>query len=134
MQQSDPQGYRPLRECIAEYMAVSRGVSCTMDHVIITSGSQQGLQLITQVLLEQNDSGWVEEPGNMPAVELLRLLRLNPVAVPLDEHGIDITRASEDAAIPRLIYVTPGGQWPMAMTMSLKRRLELLSFAQAQNS
>lgn len=105
-----------------------------MDHVIITSGSQQGLQLITQVLLEQNDSGWVEEPGNMPAVELLRLLRLNPVAVPLDEHGIDITRASEDAAIPRLIYVTPGGQWPMAMTMSLKRRLELLSFAQAQNS
>lgn len=131
---SDPRGYRPLRECITEYMAVSRGVSCGMDQVIITSGSQQGLQLITQILLEQNDSVWVEEPGNMPAVELLRLLRLNPVAVPLDEHGIDITRAPIDAATPKLIYVTPGGQWPMAITMSLKRRLELLSFAQSQDS
>lgn len=134
LQQCDSQGYRPLRESIAEYMAVSRGVTCTMENVIITSGSQQGLQLLVQVLLEQNDSVWVEEPGNLPAVELLRLLRLNAVAVPLDEHGIDITRAPADAAIPKLIYVTPGGQWPMTMTMSLKRRLALLAFAQTHNS
>tara|TARA_R110000868_G_scaffold411783_1_gene710406 strand:- start:111242 stop:112723 length:1482 start_codon:yes stop_codon:yes gene_type:complete len=134
LEQCDAQGYEPLRAAVAEYMGVSRGVSCSKEQVIITSGAQQGLNLVTQVLLEPRDEIWVEEPGNAPANQLLELLGFNITPVPVDREGIDLTRVPARKKSPKLMYVTPGGQWPMAMTMSLNRRLELLAEAERQQS
>ncbi|EMI41307.1 PLP-dependent aminotransferase family protein [Rhodopirellula sp. SWK7] len=130
----DPQGYQPLRESIAQYMAVSRGFSCHADQVLITSGAQQAVTLISQLLLERNDTVWVEEPGNAPANRLLDVAGANVVPVPLDCEGIDLPHQSRRHTPPKLICVTPGGQWPMGMTMSLNRRLELIALAQRHQS
>ena len=130
----DPQGYQPLRESIAEYMRVSRGVACNAEQVVITAGAQQGLSLVMQLLLEPDDTVWVEDPGNSPANLLIGMYQSHVVHVPLDAEGIDLSRMPSQTKGPKLIYVTPGGQWPMAMTMSLNRRLQLLSVAQQHQS
>ncbi|QEF97937.1 HTH-type transcriptional regulatory protein GabR [Stieleria maiorica] len=130
----DPQGYQPLRESIAQYMAVSRGLSCHADQVVITSGSQQAVTLISQLLLERDDAVWVEEPGNAPANRLLEIAGARLIPLPLDSQGIDLSRVPKNTAPPKLICVTPGGQWPMGMTMSLNRRLELIAAAQRHKS
>ncbi|QDT29987.1 HTH-type transcriptional regulatory protein GabR [Gimesia panareensis] len=134
LDQCDAQGYEPLRQAVAEYMGVSRGVSCNSAQVIITSGAQQGLNLVTQVLLERQDTIWVEEPGNAPANQLLELLGFRIVPVPVDQAGIDLTRVPDQKISPKLIYVTPGGQWPLAMTMSPDRRQQLLTEAERRQS
>ncbi|MCC9654518.1 MocR-like pyridoxine biosynthesis transcription factor PdxR [Rhodopirellula halodulae] len=130
----DPQGYYPLRESIAQYMAVSRGLSCEPEQVVMTSGSQQAFTMIAQLLLNPGDTVWVEEPGNSPANRLLDIAGAKVVPVPLDSEGIDVSRVPDRAAKPKLISVTPGGQWPMGMTMSLTRRLELIALAQRHQS
>lgn len=130
----DPQGYLPLRESIAEYMRVSRGVACTAEQVVVTAGAQQGLSLVLQLLVEREDVVWVEEPGNSPANLLIDIHRSRAVPVPVDDEGIDLSRAPAQGKKPKLIYVTPGGQWPLAMTMSLGRRLQLISVAQQYGS
>lgn len=134
LDQCDAQGYEPLRQAVAEYMGVSRGVSCSSRQVIITSGAQQGLNLVTQLLLEPQDAIWVEEPGNAPANQLLELLGFRILPVPVDQAGIDLTRVPEPQTSPKLIYVTPGGQWPLAMTMSPDRRQQLLAEAERHQS
>lgn len=130
----DPQGYLPLRESIAQYMAVSRGLACDADQVIITSGAQQAVTMLGQLLLERGDIVWVEEPGNAPANRLLSIAGGQLVPLPLDAEGIDLSRAPNTKASPKLICVTPGGQWPMGMTMSLQRRLELIVLAHKHQS
>ncbi len=126
----DPQGYLPLREAVAQYMAVSRGLSCQADQVVITSGAQQAVTMIAQLLVEPGDAVWVEEPGNTPANRLLEVAGAELVPMPLDAEGIDLTQIPRQHKQPKLICVTPGGQWPMGMTMSLNRRLELITMAQ----
>lgn len=129
----EPQGYLPLRESIAEYMGLSRGVDCSADQIVITSSTQQSTMLLGQLLIEPNDIVWVEEPGNSPANSLLELAGAKVEGIPVDSEGINLASAkSKDS--PRLICVTPGGQWPLTMTMSLNRRLELLARAQQSRS
>lgn len=124
----DPQGFLPLRESLAEYMAVSRGVACAADQVVITAGAQQATTLTAQLLLEQKDRVWVEDPGNTPANRLFEQAGARVEGFPLDSEGIDL-RGAENRKSPKLISVTPGCQWPLTMTMSLSRRLELLALA-----
>ncbi|WP_436717189.1 PLP-dependent aminotransferase family protein [Roseiconus lacunae] len=130
----DPQGYGPLRESIARYMAVARGVSCDPDQVVITSGSQQAITIAAQLLLNTGDTVWVEDPGNTPASRLLDIAGASVIPLPLDAEGIDLSRIPTRTPKPRLICVTPGGQWPMGMTMSLNRRLELIAIAHRHGS
>ncbi|MEW4489509.1 PLP-dependent aminotransferase family protein [Thalassoglobus sp. JC818] len=129
----EPIGYRPLRESIAEYMGLSRGVECSPDQVVITSSAQQSMMLLGQLLLDPGDVVWVEEPGNLPANSVLELSGAKIEGIPVDEEGLDLT-AAELKRSPRMICVTPGGQWPLTMTMSLNRRLELLARAQESKS
>lgn len=132
---ADPQGYLPLRQSIAEYMAVSRGVQCTEQQVVITAGAQQGIQLLSQTLLEPGDTVWVEQPGNAPANQILSLMGQRVEGVRVDSQGIEIADAIErQLKTPKLIYVTPSCQWPLSVTMSLSRRLELIQQAQTSGS
>jgi len=127
----DPAGYRPLCQAIADYLATARAVSCSPDQVIVVSGTQQALDLAARVLINPGDPVWIEEPGYPPTRAVLLAAGARPVPVPVDDEGLSVVqgRALEPAA--RLISVSPSHQFPLGVTMSLKRRLELLDQARA---
>ena len=125
----DPLGYRPLREAVAEYLNTSRGVKCTADQVLIVSGAQEGLDRTARVLLNAGQSVWMEEPGYPGAAVVFRALGARICRVPVDSEGLNLKYAIRQWATGRLVYVTPAHQFPLGVTMSLRRRLELLEWA-----
>jgi GntR family transcriptional regulator/MocR family aminotransferase len=66
MNQPDPAGYAPLREAIATYLGISRGIACTPEQVFITIGYQGALELLCRTVLQAGDGGWYENPGYFP--------------------------------------------------------------------
>ncbi len=131
---SDSAGYLPLREAIAEYVQASRGMRCTPSQVIVVSGTQQAITLAAHVLLGAGDVVWFEEPGYPRARGAFRWAGARVVPVPLDEEGLDIEAGATLDGTARLAYVTPSHQYPMGMTMSLQRRLELLNWAEQSDT
>ncbi len=125
----DPGGYRPLREVIAAYVRTSRGVRCDPDQVIVTAGAQQALALTAQVLLDPGDRAWMEDPGYLSMRGALTAAGARVVPVPVDEEGIDVAAGARIAPDARLVYVTPSYQFPLGVTMSQRRRVELLQWA-----
>ena len=127
----DPAGYRPLCQALADYLATARAVSCSPEQVIVVSGTQQALDLAARVLINPGDPVWIEEPGYPPTRAVLLAAGARPVPVPVDDEGLSVVqgRALEPAA--RLISVSPSHQFPLGVTMSLRRRLELLEQARA---
>lgn len=124
-------GYRPLREAVAEYLNTSRGVKCAADQVLIISGVQQALDRAAHLLLDPGDPVWMEEPGYPGAAVVFRAVGAKICAVPVDSEGLNLEagRRCWPQARPRLIYVTPAHQFPLGVTMSLRRRLSLLEWA-----
>ncbi len=125
----DARGYRPLREAIASYLRVARGVDCDPDQVFVVSGSQQALDLAARLLLDPGDAAWIEDPGYLGARAALQGAGAVLVPVPVDEEGFDVARAVQRLPEARLAYVTPSYQYPLGVTMSLSRRLALLDWA-----
>jgi GntR family transcriptional regulator/MocR family aminotransferase len=118
-----------LREAIAAHVAAYRGVSCSPDQVVIVNGSQQGLNLLTQLVLDAGDRVAVEDPG-YPAARLAFEARgLEVTRVPVDEDGlvVDLLAKLEPQ---RMVHVTPSHQDPTGATLSLGRRLALLELAE----
>ncbi|HET9388247.1 MAG TPA: PLP-dependent aminotransferase family protein [Steroidobacteraceae bacterium] len=127
-------GFRPLREAIAGYIGVSRGVKCTADQVLITSGTQQSLDLIARLVLDAGDRVWMEDPGYTAVSVLLRALGAEVIGVPVDAQGLDCEAPRGRARSARLAYVTAGCQFPLGVSLSLKRRLALLRWAEEQGA
>ena len=122
-------GYRPLREAVAEYLNTSRGVKCSADQVLIVSGAQEGLDRTARLLLNPGDPAWMEEPGYPGAAAVLRAIGAKLCGVPVDAEGLDLERGIRRWPRPKLVYVTPAHQFPLGVTMSLRRRLALLEWA-----
>lgn len=122
-------GYRPLRDTIANYVQLARGVRCDSEQVIIVAGSQQGLDLVARVLLDPGDSAWIEDPCYRGAYGALLGAGAKLVPVPVDEQGLDVLAGESACAEARVAYVTPSHQYPLGVTMSLARRLTLLDWA-----
>ena len=123
----DPLGYKPLRQAIAEYLSVSRGVRCVPEQVAVVSGVQEALDLAARLLLKPGDQVCVENPGYPGAALAFQAFGARIFAVGIDEQGVRLPQLR--AQNVRLIYVTPGHQFPLGTTMSLARRLELLEWA-----
>ena len=126
-------GYLPLRITIADYLRVSRAVNLTVDQVLITSGTQQSIDLCARLLTDDGDTAWVENPCYWAARRVLQVngLQLHPVSV--DKEGMAPT--THDFRVkPRLIYTTPSHQYPKGMVMSYGRRRLLLDYAQNCNA
>lgn len=122
-------GYRPLREALAEHLRLARSVNCTADQIVLTTGIQQSIALVSTMFTDVGDRVWTEEPGYRGARNLLRACGLETVPIPVDEEGI-APRERDLAEPPRLAYVTPSHQFPLGMVMSLARRRLLLDVAQ----
>ncbi len=130
----DPKGYLPLREAIAEYVRKVRGVQCEPGHVLILGGAQQALYLCGQLLLDPGGLVWMEDPGYPGARHAFSAAGARIVPIAVDGEGMIISRGARHSGRPRLVYVTPSHQCPLGTTMSLPRRLELLSLARRTNA
>jgi GntR family transcriptional regulator/MocR family aminotransferase len=127
----DPQGYLPLREAIAAHLRSARGVNCTAEQVIITSGAQQALDLTARIFLSEKDSVLIEDPCYQEARSAFAAIGANIIPVPVDAEGLNLAAAKQKA---KLIYVTPSHQYPLGVTMTLPRRLALLEWARTRNA
>ncbi|NIA71039.1 PLP-dependent aminotransferase family protein [Pelagibius litoralis] len=124
-----PAGYQPLREAIADYVNTYRGLHCRWQQVIVTTGAQAAINLVTQMLLEPGDPVWIEEPGYVGLRGPLVAAGAELVPVPLDDEGMSVSRGRNLAPQARAVVVTPSHHYPLGTTLSLARRLELLEWA-----
>ena len=124
---SEPLGYKPLRDAISDYLTASRGVKCAPEQIAIVSGVQDALDLVSRLLLDPGDRVCMEEPGYQGAAQVFESVGARVSAIALDEQGMRVPHGRLRAT--RLIYITPAHQFPMGITMSLARRLELLKWA-----
>jgi GntR family transcriptional regulator/MocR family aminotransferase len=123
----EPLGYLPLREAVADYLSSSRGVNCNADQIAIVSGAQEAFDLVARLFLNPGDRVCMENPGYRGAATVFESLGAKILHVPLDEEGMKLRDSTLRNA--RLAYVTPGHQFPLGITMSLARRLQLLESA-----
>ncbi len=124
-----PAGEPALREAIAQYLRVSRGVHCDASRIVITEGAQGGLALCVQLLTNPGDTAWLEDPGYRGAKSAFHAGDLNVVAMRVDADGIVIPESAWSRQPPRLIQTTPSHQYPTGAVLSLTRRLDLLERA-----
>ena len=122
-------GYRPLREAVAHYLNTSRGVKCSADQVLILSGAQEALDRTARVLVNPGEPVWMEEPGYPGAALVFHALGAKVRPVPVDEEGLNFEARRPRTGRGRLMYVTPAHQFPLGVTMTLRRRLALLEWA-----
>ncbi len=126
-------GYAPLRRAIADYLRVFRSVQLDADQVIVTTGTQQSLELCARMLADHGDTVWVEDPAYWGAVKAFMATGLAIEPVRVDDEGIQPAAANPEKP-PRLIYVTPSHQYPTGAVMSLPRRQQLLLAARQHNA
>jgi len=129
LQYGTTEGYLPLREMIARHTG-RYGINITPDNVLITSGSQQALDLIGKVFINRGDRILVEEPTYLGALQAWNAYGAEYVTVPMDEDGM-MTEALESAlrSGPKFIYVLPNFQNPTGVTLSFERRIKLIELA-----
>ena len=130
----DPMGYPPLREALARYLGAARAVSCDPDQILILSGAQQALDLVARALIDPGDRVWVEEPGFSGTWSAQLAAGANLTPVPVDDDGIDVMQGRRISPDARMICVSPSHQYPLGCTMALRRRLELLDWAEAADA
>jgi GntR family transcriptional regulator/MocR family aminotransferase len=127
----NPSGYGPLREAIAGYLASARGVKCSTDQIVVTSGVQQGLDVLARLLLKPGDAVWMEDPGYFGASMAFGNAGARMIPVPVDDQGLSVQEGQKANGRVKCAYVTPAHQFPLGMAMSIERRLELLAWAAA---
>ncbi len=122
-------GYEPLKEAIANYLRTYRAVNCTSEQIIIINGSQQGLDLISRVMLKENDNVVLEDPCYFGTKASVLSAKASIFPTPVDDEGISVDYAAKHYPKPDFIYTTPSHQFPLGSTMSISRRLKLLEYA-----
>jgi GntR family transcriptional regulator / MocR family aminotransferase len=131
---SDPAGYPPLRSAIADYLRAARGVRCSPAQVVVTAGSQQAIDLAARILLDSGDTTWLEDPGYLGARGAFRAAGVVCAPVPVDSEGLSVKQGEKLAPQARMAYVSPSHQYPLGVTMSLSRRMELLDWANRRDA
>ena len=126
----DPMGLKELREAIAGYLRTARGVRCEGSQIMIVSGSQQALAITSRVLLDPGSHVWMEEPGYVYARRVFAMNSCRVVPVPVDYEGLNVAVGIKRCRSARAALVTPSHQYPLGVTMSASRRMQLLDWAQ----
>ena len=124
-----PQGLHALRSEIAAHLAATRGLAADPGCIVITAGTQQALRAAADLLLDQGDAAWVEDPGYIAGRGALIAAGALPVPVPSDTEGMDIAAGIHLAPDARLALVAPSHATPLGGPMPIARRLALLDWA-----
>jgi GntR family transcriptional regulator/MocR family aminotransferase len=130
----DPLGLPRFREEIARYLRTARGVKCDPSQIMIVSGSQQALDVTARVLFDPGNRVWVEEPSYALERSVLIAAGCELCPVPVDNDGMDIAEGIRRYRKARAAFVTPSHQYPLGVTMSATRRLQLLNWAQSSGA
>lgn len=127
----DPAGDPALRSAVAQMLSEARGLAAGADDVVVTAGSQGGMDLVARALLRPGDRVAVERVGYRPAWGAFEAAGASLVPVPVDAHGlsVDALEAALAQGALRAVYVTPQHQYPTTVTLSAARRLRLLALA-----
>lgn len=127
---SPTEGVTALREAACGYLA-ARGIRCEVPEVLITSGSQQGLDLVVRTFLDPGDLVVVEEPSYFGALQVFRNAQIRLLGVPVDSEGMrtDLLEPLLERWRPRLIYTLPTFQNPSGALLNAERRRRLLELA-----
>ncbi|QMV65920.1 GntR family transcriptional regulator [Ectopseudomonas oleovorans] len=131
---SDPAGLPELREAIASYLAIARGVQVSPERILVLSSVQQGLDICLRLLAPGDSQVWMEDPGYPGARQLMDISGVRRVDVPVDRFGMQVEEGMRQAPAARLAYVTPSRQAPLGGELSPARRLALLKWAAEQGS
>lgn len=129
-----PLGFQPLRQAVAAHLNYTRGMYCSAEQVIITSGAQQALRLVLEAVVDEGDAVCMEDPGYQGLRQALVLSGAKVIPIPVDRDGLDISKHGEEVRDTKLACVTPSHQFPLGYTMSLRRRDELLRWAYARRT
>jgi GntR family transcriptional regulator / MocR family aminotransferase len=130
----NPAGLPSLREAIASYVAVARGIACGPDQIVVTAGYQGALNLVAHLVLTRGDSVWLEDPCYGFALDAFKALSMRIVPVPVDGQGLRVADGRSTCLHAALAVVTPAHQFPLSVTLSLPRRQALLAWAAEQDS
>lgn len=132
LQYSATEGYRPLREWVAEYMQ-QVGVPAQVENVLITTGSQQALDLLGRVLINKDDPVAVETPTYLAALQAWRVYGASFLGLPTDDVGISPEYLENNLLKkPKILYSIPNFQNPTGATLPLDRREALVKWCQKQ--
>lgn len=127
-------GYLPLKEAIANYVNVSRGISCSPEQIIITSGYKHSLALILHTLSQKSDKVVFEDPGYIFGLKLLKRIVNKLHFNPVDSQGLNLEYFKKNNSDAKFVLTAPTHQSPLTVSLSLSRRHELLAWAQAKKS
>jgi GntR family transcriptional regulator/MocR family aminotransferase len=130
---SSNRGDIDLRKAIAAYLCDFRAARCNPDQIVIVAGMQQAMLISAMAVLNPGETAWIEDPCYQQTRRVLSLAGVKIVPKAIDTQGIVIARSPKEP-LPRMIYVTPSHQFPLGVTMSFRRRTDLLDFARAHNA
>ena len=122
-------GYTPLRKAIADHIRVHRGVQCAWKQVLVVSGTQQAIDLVSRILLTPGSSMLFENPGYTSARVAFSVAGYEVQPMPIDSHGALLPKRTNAS----VAYVTPSHQYPLGITMPIERRLDFLAWAAERN-
>lgn len=126
------EGYAPLREAVKERLRRVERIGGPDDELIVVSGGQQGIELMTKVLVNEGDTVLVEEPSFIGATNAFRSYGAHLAGVPVEDDGIDVAaleRAVQENRNVRFLYTIPTFQNPMGVTMSVEKRRAVYELA-----
>ncbi|RUT26325.1 GntR family transcriptional regulator [Asaia sp. W19] len=125
----DPRGLPELRAALASHLALARGLSCTPDQILITTGFRSGLAMVLRAIDSPGRQAWVEDPGFPVTRMALESAGVHPVPIRVDPEGLDVAQGRFMAPSASFALVTPGQQAPMGVSLSPARRKALLDWA-----
>ena len=131
LQYGATEGYNPLREQLALFMAVKGVKNITAEGLIVTTGSQQALDLVAKTLLNPEDIALVEAPTFLATIQCFRLYGPKVLGVPIDAHGVQVDKleAMIQQHNPKLVYIIPTFGNPSGALLTKERRLKILQLA-----
>ena len=135
LQYGATEGYGPLREGLSQFMA-NKGVTVQPDGLIVTTGSQQALDLIGKTMINPGDKVIVEAPTFLATIQCFRLYGAHIIGAPIDADGVDTDKLEALIAEhnPKLVYLIPTFGNPSGATLSLARRKRVLELAVKYNT
>jgi 2-aminoadipate transaminase len=130
LQYSTTEGYPPLRELLVRHMA-RYGIKVDIDNIVITSGSQEALDLIGKLLINPGDRILTENPTYLGALQAFSAYQAQYVTVPIDDDGLQVGQLEAALRVgPKFMYILPNFQNPSGVTLAATRRYDLIALAE----